>query len=91
MSFLDTYELEYEPGWDAFFSKLDKTIQIRIYKKILQLKGPVRGRHLQHGLPYFVAEVGGYRIAFSSNEKAGKRMIYFAGSHKDYERWYKNI
>ncbi len=83
------YSLDYAPGWDKCFSKLDYTVQERIYKKILHLKAEIKGRHLQHGLPFFVEEVGGYRIAYKTDENAKTRKLYFAGSHKDYEKWYR--
>jgi hypothetical protein len=85
---LDTYDLSFEPGWDRLFVKMDKTVQIRVYKKILQLKTGVQGRHLEHGVSFFVKEVAGWRIVYSSDEPSRMRKIYFVGSHKDYETWH---
>lgn len=81
------FELHYADGWDEFFSKMDSTEQQRIWKKIQRLKTLEKTRHLKKGLPYFVAESGQYRIAF--REEGKKRTIYFAGNHKQYEKWYK--
>ena len=33
------YEPEYEPKWDMYFERLDKSIQIRIWKKMKQITG----------------------------------------------------
>jgi hypothetical protein len=44
-------------------------------------------RHLKHGLDYFVVETGQYRICFKAGERREVKVIYFAGTHKDYEKW----
>lgn len=87
---MDAYEIKYREGWDEYFEKLDATVQARIYKKIQQLKTGIASRHLQHGLPYFVEEVGGYRIAYKTDEATKTRQVCFSGSHKDYEKWFKS-
>lgn len=86
---MQTYSVDFEPGWDDWFGKLDKAVRQHIMNKIAQLRTGIHGRHLRHGLPFFVEEVGGYRIAYTADEKTKNRRIYFAGSHKDYEKWYK--
>ncbi len=85
---MEEFALAFESGWDAHFAKLGQSVQERISKKILQLKTGIRGRHLKHCPPYFVEEVGGYRIVYKSGDSSGIRKSYFAGSHKDYEKWY---
>jgi hypothetical protein len=87
---LDAFRIEYEPGWDKYFLKLDASVQERIFKKILQLQTGILSRHLKHGFPHFVEEVGGYRVCYKQYDSIGVRMICFAGSHKDYEKWYKS-
>ncbi|OIO25009.1 hypothetical protein AUJ14_05210 [Candidatus Micrarchaeota archaeon CG1_02_55_22] len=87
---MDSFEINFEPGWDKYFAKLDHPVQERILKKIMQLQSGIQSRHLKHGLSFFVEEIGGYRIAFKSDDTAKKRKVYFAGSHKDYEKWYKS-
>ncbi|OIO23571.1 hypothetical protein COT30_03570 [Candidatus Micrarchaeota archaeon CG08_land_8_20_14_0_20_49_17] len=88
--FLQGYSVGYEPGWDKYFSGLDKSVRQRLFNKIVQLRTGICGRHLKHGLPFFVEEVGGYRIAYTSDEKMKARRVFFAGSHKDYGKWYKS-
>lgn len=84
------YRVEYEPGWDKYFEGLDASVQERIFKKILQLQAGIQGRHLKHGSPYSVEEVGGYRIGYKSDDLTKIRRVYFAGSHKNYEKWFKS-
>ena len=83
------FELRYANDWDMYYSKMDSTEQDKIWKKIQQLKNPVKARHLKHGIPLFVKEVGQYRICFREKEKI--REILFAGNHKQYEKWYNAI
>ena len=86
----EKYAVEFAPGWREYFDKLDTSVQARVFKKIRQLETGFPGRHLKHGLDFFVEEVGGFRIAYKSDEALKIRKIYFAGSHKDYEKWYKS-
>jgi len=85
---ISLFELHYADNWDVFYSKMDSAQKHRIWKKIQQLKTLERVRHLKRGLPYFVVETGQYRIAFK--EEGKMRTIYFAGNHKQYEKWYKS-
>ena len=43
---------------------------------------------MQFGLPYFVIEVGQYRIVYKYYEEKELKIIYFIGTHKEYEKWY---
>ncbi|MEK6924106.1 MAG: hypothetical protein AABW54_02625 [Candidatus Micrarchaeota archaeon] len=86
---MQAYEIEYEPGWDKYFTKLDQSVQERILNKIVQLQTGIQSRHLKHGLPYFVEEIGAYRLVYAEEEPR-MRVIIFAGSHKDYEKWFKS-
>ena len=79
------FYLEYAVGWDKFFAKMDKAQQERIWKKIQSLKTRLGARHLKKGLPFFVVETGQYRICFEEKEKV--RLVMFAGTHKQYEKW----
>ncbi|MFH0955355.1 MAG: hypothetical protein V1777_04600 [Candidatus Micrarchaeota archaeon] len=83
------FELLYAAGWDEFFSKLDTSVQQILLKKILKLQHLITARHLKHGVPIFVVEAGQYRICFREKQKT--REILFAGSHKQYEKWYKQF
>ena len=57
-----------------------------IWKRIQRLKADEKARHLKRGLPYFVIDVGQYRIGFI--EEKGTRTIAFVGNHKQYQKWY---
>ena len=71
---------------------LDKPVRERIIKKLLQLEREGHeSRHLKHGMPFFVEEAGGYRIAFKAREAEKTKRVYFIGDHKEYERWYGNL
>lgn len=83
--------LAYVTGWAKHFASFDKPVKLRIVKKLEQLKTKERSRHLKHGSPYFVEEVGGYRIAFKSDEKTFIKTICFVGDHKQYEAWYRSV
>lgn len=80
------FEIAFAEGWDIFYSKMDRSWQKKIWKKIEKLKEKISARHLKHGLPFFVVESGQDRICFEESEK--KRIIMFAGNHKQYEQWY---
>lgn len=86
---ISLFELVYADGWDAFYSKMDASEKERIWKKIQQLKTLGKARHLKKGLPYFVVESGQYRVCFK--EDGVKRTVFFAGNHKQYEKWYKRF
>lgn len=81
------YRLEFDQDWDKYFAHLDNLIRQILLKKLEQLKAGLPARHLKHGVDYFVAEVGQYRICFKNDEKNKVRRIYFAGDHKDYDKW----
>lgn len=81
------YSIEYDPKWDKHFENFSSDIQKRIWKKIMQIKTGLPGRHLHFGVDFFVEEVGQYRICYKSFEERKARKIYFVGDHKEYERW----
>jgi mRNA-degrading endonuclease RelE of RelBE toxin-antitoxin system len=81
------YEIEVTDECKALLGKLDGDVRRKISKKILQISNGLPGRHLQHGLDFFVEEVGQYRICYVSLENIKVRRIHFIGNHKEYERW----
>ncbi len=85
------FELRFVPSWDKHYSSLDKSIKIRILKKLDQLKAKEKSRHLGLGLPFFVEEVGQYRIVFKQDDVAKIKEIYFIGDHKQYQDWYSSF
>lgn len=85
------YALRFRPGWDVFFEKMDQSIQRIIWKKIQKQVDETPLRHLRHGIMYYVLEIGQHRVAISINEKEKTKEIQFAGNHKQYEKWYRNL
>ncbi|MDO8340312.1 MAG: hypothetical protein Q7T16_06675 [Candidatus Burarchaeum sp.] len=67
---------------------LDASVRERIIKRIARMREEPSGRHLQHGVDFFVEEVGQYRIVYRCREN--RKLIYFIGKHKDYESWYSS-
>ena len=85
------YTLNYNPDWDIYYSKMDLSIQKRIWKKIQKQKEETKTRHLRHGIEFYVVEMGQYRIALKINDKEKVKTIWFIGNHKQYETWYKSL
>ncbi|MBN1941619.1 MAG: hypothetical protein JW772_05570 [Candidatus Diapherotrites archaeon] len=83
------YKLDFKPGWDIYFSKMDKKTQGQIWKKIQKQKTETKSRHMRFGLEFYVLEIGQYRVALKLKEKEKLKTVWFAGNHKQYERWYK--
>jgi hypothetical protein len=81
------YVPEYHADWKGYFDNLPNDIKERAVKKIRQILGGLPGRHLKHGLDFFVEEMGQYRICYKSLENSRTRCFYFVGTHKEYEKW----
>jgi mRNA-degrading endonuclease RelE of RelBE toxin-antitoxin system len=76
------------PGYvREHIKKMDFSIKKRLLERILRMKTDEPGRHLKHGLGYFVENVGQYRIVYRVN--GDEKFIFFVGDHKEYEKWYK--
>lgn len=72
------------------FLDMDKSIRNWLEKKLLQLeREDLQSRHLRRGSPYFVEEVGQFRIVFKVREDLKQKRIVFVGDHKAYEQWYR--
>jgi len=84
---MSAWEIRFHPAWDAYFSKLDKAMKGRVMKKIVQLAGELPARHLKQGVPFYVCELGQYRLCFEEEEKTRIRWLHFVGTHKEYEKW----
>lgn len=80
------YQISFKIGWDEHYRNLSPDIRSRVVKKIQQLENLESIRHLQLGLPFFVVQVGQFRICFEQKENI--RTIVFVGNHKQYEKWY---
>ena len=81
----------FEPFAERLFLTLDNSVRKRIEKKLEQLaRDDLPSRHLKHGSPHYVAEVGQYHIAFLIRQDLGQKRILFLGDHKSYERWFRD-
>ncbi len=83
---MEEYTLEFEANWEYYYTNLPPDIKERVKKKLIQLKY-LPSRHLEHGVDYFVKEIGQYRIVFKSDERLKIRRFYFVGKHKEYEKY----
>ncbi|MFH1443565.1 MAG: hypothetical protein ABIG96_06025, partial [Candidatus Micrarchaeota archaeon] len=69
---------------------LENALRIMIAKKMEQMEREgLVSRHLKFGKPFFVEEIGQYRLCFKIDEKMKVKTIIFIGDHKEYERWAK--
>lgn len=66
---------------------LDNSVRIRLLKKLKQMETKDVGRHLEKGLPFFVEEIGQYRIAYVLKQEIRQKRVVFVGDHKEYEKW----
>ena len=82
------YDAEFDQDWSKYFQPLDKSIKERIAKKVGKILGSPTKRHLKKSL-FFVDEIGQYRIIYRIFEENNKVRFYFVGTHKEYEKWYK--
>ena len=85
---IDTYEAEYDQEWPRYFQNLDNAVKERTAKKIGKILEYPTKRHLKKS-SFFVDEIGQYRIVYMVFENEEKIRFYFVGTHKEYERWYK--
>ncbi len=85
---INTYEAEYDQEWSEYFQSLDESIKLRIAKKIGKILNYPNKRHLRKSL-FFVDELGQYRIIYMVFEESKRVRFFFVGTHKEYEKWYK--
>lgn len=91
MNSLAEYTFKFHEDWDSYFKRLDLAIRDKVLKKLEQLRHAHPSRHLGHGTPIFVEEVGQHRICFGIDETQKMKTFYFVGDHKEYEKWYKRL
>ncbi len=84
------FKAEFDEDWLKFWKKVPHNMKLRIKRKIDKIISNPKGRHLRHGLDFFVAEVGQYRIVYRIFENDRKVRFYFVGKHKEYEKWYSS-
>ncbi len=83
------YNASYDAEWPCYFGKLDNAIKERVAKKIKKILEFPEKRHLKKGARFFVGEVNQYRILYRIFEENKEVRFYFVGTHKEYEKWYK--
>ncbi len=81
------YSPEFDCDWKGYFDRLPPKIKERTAKKMKKILDGLPSRHLCHGLPFLVAEIGQYRITYKSIEEKRARRFYFVGTHDEYLKW----
>jgi len=84
------YTRDYDEKWPEYFEKFDRALKERIAKKIKKILESPQKRHM-HKISFFVVEMGQYRLAYRIFEENRKVRFYFVGTHKEYEKWYKQL
>ncbi|HIH15907.1 MAG TPA: hypothetical protein HA252_00695 [Candidatus Diapherotrites archaeon] len=85
------YAAAFDENWPVHFNRLDNELKERVAKKIAKILEQPFKRHLKRGANYFVDEVGQHRIAYRVFETPKQARFYFVGTHKEYERWYRQF
>jgi mRNA-degrading endonuclease RelE of RelBE toxin-antitoxin system len=85
------YDIKYKPEYIKRLAKLEIKIQIRSKKVTDKLKQAKKRRHLKKGNPYFVENLGQYRILYKLYEDEKIIELLFIGTHKEYEKYYKQL
>ncbi len=83
------FSAEFDEEWRSYWKDIPENMRDRIRRKIDQILSNPKRRHMRHGLDFFVAEVGQYRVVYRVFEASKAVRFYFVGKHKDYERWYR--
>lgn len=85
------YKATFDEDWPKYFNKLDNTTKERIAKKIKKILEFPKKRHLRQKANFFVDETGQHRILYRVFDENNEARFYFAGSHKEYEKWYRQF
>lgn len=67
---------------------IDRSQLVLFYDHVKKIASKPPGRHLKHGMPFYIEEVGQGRIVYRVVNDTIFVIRYFA-SHKEYEKWYK--
>ncbi|MEM3556174.1 MAG: hypothetical protein QXF56_05630 [Candidatus Micrarchaeia archaeon] len=84
-----SFEVLLHEDASAKLLRMDASVRERLIKRIARMREEPPGRHMKHGLDFFVIDVGQYRIVYTC--KGSCKTVYFVGTHKEYERWYSTI
>lgn len=83
------YRVIVEDAAKEALAKMDASVRSPILKRMKRMPREPPGRHLQYGLPFFIIDVGQYRIAYSCVNDL--KRVYLIGDHKDYQRWLRSL
>ena len=72
----------------AALNKLDKSLRVRVKKKLKSLSTLKPARTLKKHGEAWVLEIGDHRAMHLIDEGAKTRTIFFIGNHKEYEKKY---
>ena len=64
-----SYSILFEFEAKEQLKRFDRSIQLQILKKVVQMETKASARHLKFGTEFFVEEIGQYRIAFKVEEQ----------------------
>jgi len=82
------YELQFTEIAKKQYECLDNSIKQEVKKKLIKLtEREKKRRHLRFGEPYFVDEVGQYRIIYEIIDTEIVILVLFIGKHSDYEKY----
>jgi mRNA-degrading endonuclease RelE of RelBE toxin-antitoxin system len=71
---------------------MDKATYSAFRKHLLKIAAMPPRRHMRHGLPYNIEEVGQGRIAYQvDDEDETLYIIRCFSDHKEYEKWYNSM
>lgn len=84
------YKAEFDEEWLRYFQRLDNEMKKRTARKIGKILAHPQKRHLRK-VDFFVSEIGQYRIIYRIFEANNRVRFYFVGTHKEYEKWYKQL
>ncbi len=71
---------------------MDKATYISFRKHLMKITMLPPRRHLRHGMPYSIEEVGQGRIAYQvDDEDETLYIIRCFAAHKEYEKWYNSF
>lgn len=85
------YSAIYDEEWPEYFDRLSNEMKERTTKKIKKILEYPYKRHLQKGAKFFVGEIGQNRIIYRIFEQDKTVKFYFAGDHKEYEKWFEKF
>lgn len=71
---------------------MDKATYSTFRKHLIKISEMPPRRHMRHGVPYSVEEVGQGRIAYRiDSESETLYIVRCFSDHKEYEKWYNSI